>query len=152
MRNRTATRLFLALGLSAAAGGCGSSEGVPLPAPAPVTCSGSTPTALTVKNYLAKCSVSVAGHAASSLTSQTFCVAAGAAPLSATALAGFQLGPTPWHGTDGDHGSGDPGTVSGSGQSATSDTTITVSGARGCAWVCCPFPDGTGCPTTDQCP
>jgi hypothetical protein len=93
--------------------------------------------ALTVKNFNSWCDVSVAGHPASSAATQTVCVAAGAVPLSATALTGFILGPTPWHDTDGDHGAGD----------SSASTTKTVSGASACAWACCPFPDGTGCPT-----
>jgi hypothetical protein len=110
------------------------------------TCSGSTPVALTVKNYLAWCSVSVDGGTASAAAEQTVCVADGSATLDATALPGFVLGD--WHGTSGDTGSGDPGTVSG-GQST---AMVTVSGSSACVWVCCPFTNGTGCTTTNQCP
>jgi hypothetical protein len=74
--------------------------------------------------------------------------------LTATPLSSaFELDPNgTWHDTDGDHGSGDPGTVS----SNTSTTTVTVNtpGTK-CVWACCPFsPGGTGCPTAamDQCP
>jgi hypothetical protein len=102
---------------------------------------------LTVKNYLSWCSVSVAGNAAASTAEQTACVAPGAVSLSATALTGFQLGTTPWHGTDGDHGSGELGTVA-AGKSATK---ITVSKAA-CVWVCCEFTGGGGCPAANQCP
>lgn len=77
---------------------------------------------------------------------------AGTVTLAATALTNFELGPAPWHDTAGDHGSGDPGTVTGTGQSAKSTTTVTASGASKCVWVCCPFTNGTGCPTTNQCP
>jgi hypothetical protein len=109
-------------------------------------CSGSTPVALTVKNYLAWCSVTVDGGTASAAAEQTVCVADGSVTLDATALSGFELGD--WHGTAGDTGSGDPGTVSG-GQS---QAKVIVSGSSACVWVCCPFTDGTGCPTTNQCP
>ena len=145
MRTATPIGLVLALALSVTATACGSggtSYGGGSAAPAPVSCSGATPVALTVKNYLSWCDVSVAGRAASTAAAQTVCVAAGAVPLSATPSAGFELGPAPWHDTDDDHGAGDPADA----------TTVTVSGASDCAWVCCPFPDGTGCPTTDQCP
>lgn len=138
------TALALALGLGVTTAGCGSSTsyGGGSAAPPPVSCSGATPVALTVKNFDSWCDLSVAGHAATSAASQTVCVAAGAVALVATAMPGFILGPTPWHDTDGDHGSGDPAAT----------TTKTVSGAGACAWACCPFPDGTGCPTSNQCP
>jgi hypothetical protein len=138
----------VAIAFAAALSGCGgSSSGGSAP-----TCSGATPVALTVKNHLSWCSVSVSGQAASSASAQTLCVAPGPIALSATAQTGFELGPAPWHDTTGDHGSGDPGTVTGSGQSASSATTVTAAGTTSCAWVCCPFTDGTGCPTTNQCP
>src|SRR5580704_2591954 len=128
-------------GGSASGGGSssGSSEGG--------GCSGATPIALTVNNYLSWCSVSVAGGAASSAASQTVCVASGSVDLTATALSGFVLGPDPWHGTSGDTGSGDPGTLSG----MMSTAKVNASGTAACAWVCCPFTNGTGCPTMDQC-
>ncbi|MEZ4369737.1 MAG: hypothetical protein R3B07_02900 [Polyangiaceae bacterium] len=109
---------------------------------------------LKVKNYLSWCSVSVAGEAASTAAEQTVCVPEGAVNLSATALSGFILGTAPWHNTDGDSGSGEQGTLSGSGQSRESAAVVTVSGGgtSDCVWVCCPFDNGTGCPTTDQCP
>jgi len=145
MHRVTLIGLVLGLGLGA---GCGGSSKSSAPAP---SCSGSTPVALTVQNYLSWCAVSVAGDAATTNATQTVCVADGAVPLTATAESGFELGPAPWHLTDGDHGSGDPGSVTGSGQSAVSATTITVSGSTACAWVCCPFTNGTGCPTSNQC-
>jgi len=108
---------------------------------------------LTVKNYLAWCSVTVAGGTPSSAAVQTAQVDPGTIPLSAVALSGFELGSDPWHDTAGDTGSGDPGTVTGSGQSASSATTVVVGSAAKCVWVCCPFsPGGNGCPTSDQCP
>ncbi len=141
----------VAVGLIAALFGCGGSSGGGSMSSAS-TCSGATPVALTVKNYLSWCSVSVSGQAASTASAQTLCVAPGPIALSATALTGFELGPAPGHDTSGDHGSGDSGTVMGSGQSASSATTVTAAESASCAWVCCPFTDGTGCPTTNQCP
>jgi len=129
---RKATVVAAVLGLSALLPGCGSSGG----SAGTPACSGSTPVALTVKNILSWCSVSVAGMASSTSPSTTDCVAAGPIALSATARTGFELGSAPWHDTDGDHGAGDPGTVTGSGQSAASATTLTVGGSTGCAWVC----------------
>jgi len=101
---------------------------------------------LTVKNSFSWCSVSVNGNPASSAATQTATVSPGTYPLTATALTGFKLGL--WHHTTGDTGSGDPGTVSGLQSSAT----VGVGNSAMCVWVCCPFTDGTGCPTTDQCP
>jgi hypothetical protein len=106
------------------------------------------PLTLTVKNYLSWCSVSVAGAAPSTGASQMIGVTQGqvvtlkASPASAS----FILGD--WHHTDGDTGGGDPGTVSG----AQSTAIVTIATASSCVWVCCPFTNGTGCPTTDQCP
>jgi hypothetical protein len=105
-----------------------------------------------VKNYLSWCSVQVGSNAASSAGSQTVCVPSGTTTLVATALTGFELGTTPWHDTDGDTGGGEQGTVTGTGQSATSTAMITVSGNSDCAWVCCPNVGQMNCPTTDQCP
>jgi hypothetical protein len=103
-----------------------------------------------VKNYLAWCSVTVASNPAFTGSAETFCVPDGSTNLSATPLTGFELGATPWHDTDGDHGSGDPGTVSGN----TDSTTVTVNAptTSKCVWVCCETQGTTDCPTTDQCP
>ena len=102
---------------------------------------------LTVKDYLSWCSVSVDGGAGLSTTPQTISVTAGStASLTAMPLSGFQLGL--WHHTDGDTGSGDPGTLSGT----TSTATATIGSTSKCVWVCCPFVGGSGCPTADQCP
>src|SRR5262249_18996605 len=109
--------------------------------------------ALTVKNYLSWCSVSIGDGSTSTAAAQTVCVDPGTIHLTATAAsATFKLGTAPWHHTTGDTGSGDQGTVTGSGVSAESATTETASGASACVWICCPFTDGTGCPTTDLCP
>jgi hypothetical protein len=150
MRRNTAVGIVLGVSLGAVAAGCGGSSS----SPSSPACSGATPVALTVMNYLSWCSVSVAGQAATSNASQTVCVAAGAVPVAATAESGFELGSAPWHDTEGDHGAGDPGTVTGSGQSAMSAATVNASGTSTCAWVCCPFssPAGTGCPTSNLCP
>jgi len=105
---------------------------------------------LTVKNILSWCAISVGGGTEQTLEAQTVCVAPGstvtltAAPSSAT----FELGPRPWHDTSGDTGSGDPGHVIGS----ASTTTVVVGASEKCVWACCPFTNGSGCPTTDQCP
>jgi hypothetical protein len=156
VRRARALDALLALGLAALAGACGtSSNGVEAPAPAPVppaACAGASSVALTVKNYLSRCAVSVEGLAPSTAVAQTVCVPPRPVPLSASARAGFRLGPAPWHDTDGDSGAGDPGTFSGAGQATASATTVTPSGTSGCAWVCCALGDGTGCPATDQCP
>ncbi len=101
---------------------------------------------LTVKDYLSWCSVTVNGGAASSSAAQTVSVSPGNVTLTASPNSGFMLGL--WHHTSGDTGSGEPGTVSGS----TSTATVAVGNAATCVWVCCPFTDGSGCPTTDQCP
>ncbi|HTP50490.1 MAG TPA: hypothetical protein VMK42_07325 [Anaeromyxobacteraceae bacterium] len=150
---KIATVLGIIVGLTTLAAGCGGSSGYSSNGSGggSQTCSGGTPAALTVLNYLGWCSVSVAGGAPSGSASITECVADGSVALAATALTGFELGSAPWHDTAGDHGSGDPGTVTGTGQSAKSSTTVSASGAAACAWVCCPFTNGTGCPTTDQC-
>src|SRR5262245_44487903 len=56
-------------------------------------CTGATPVALTVKNYLAWCSVSVDGNTASAADEQTVCVASGKkVALTATPVGTFILG------------------------------------------------------------
>ena len=84
------------------------------------------------------------------------CVAAGTVNLVASPLdATFEIGPTTWHGTSGDTGSGDPGTLAmvDAGVSATSSTTVAVSTGSKCVWACCPFANGTGCTgLANQCP
>jgi hypothetical protein len=151
---RRSVLLLVGVGL-AGASACGDSTGVQTPAaapgPTPGLCASPTSVALTVKNYLSECEVSVGGAPRSSAVAQTFCVAPGRVNLAATALPGFALGATPWHDTDADHGTGDPGTRS-AGVPPESATAVTVTGNAACVWVCCPRPDGTGCPTTDQCP
>lgn len=104
---------------------------------------------LTVKNYLAWCSVGVNGGSASIAAEQHVFVQPGQIALSATARTGFILDAHMWHHTDGDTaGTGEAGTLNGS----ASDATVTVGSAAKCVWVCCPFPDGTGCNVPDQCP
>ena len=104
---------------------------------------------LTVKNYLAWCSVSINGGSASIAAQQQVFVLPGAIPLEATARAGFKLDAHMWHDTDGDAGSGEAGSANGS----ASDATATVSSTTAkCVWVCCPFTNGTGCTgIADQC-
>jgi hypothetical protein len=107
---------------------------------------------LTVLNYEVWCSVTVNGGDAAVADAETVCVPPGTTQLAATALQFFELGPAPWHDTAGDMGQGDPGTVTGSGASAVDSTTVVVGATPKCVWVCCPFDDGSGCPTADQCP
>jgi hypothetical protein len=113
---------------------------------------GPTCVSLTVLNYEVWCSVTVNGGAPFVADAATLCVPPGTEQLAAMALPDFELGPAPWHDTVGDQGDGDPGTVTGSDASAVSSTTVVVGDAATCVWVCCPFDDGVGCPTTDQCP
>lgn len=107
-------------------------------------------TQLLLKNYLAWCSVAINGAAASSASVQMVSVPPNSIPMvAAPANATFILGPAPWHHTAGDAGSGDPGSVA----NGMSTATVTVAaGTTKCVWICCPFTDGTGCPTADQCP
>ena len=108
---------------------------------------------LTVKNYLSWCSISVNGGATSAGATQTVNVMPGSIALVASpASATFKIGPTTWHDTAGDTGAGDPGTLAGTGTTETSSTTVTVATTAKCVWACCPFANGTGCPTTEQCP
>jgi hypothetical protein len=107
---------------------------------------------LSVLNYEVWCSVTVNGGVAFVADAATLCVPSGTVQLAATALPDFELGPAPWHDTAGDQGNGDPGTVDDSGASPVASTTVVVGDAATCVWVCCPFDDGVGCPTTDQCP
>ncbi len=117
---------------------------------------GGTPDAgcsmLTVKNYLAWCTVTVNGGTPSGAASQTACVTPGSIPVSAVANTGFELGLTPWHDTSGDTGSGEQGTITGSGQTASTATTVVVGSSAKCAWVCCETAGTTDCPTSDLCP
>jgi hypothetical protein len=108
---------------------------------------------LTVKNYLSWCTVTVDGNPAFSNGQHIYDVVPGTYDVSAVANAGFQLGTTPWHDTDGDTtGDGEQGTITGTGQSASSATTETVVAADDCIWVCCEFTGGGGCDVADQCP
>jgi hypothetical protein len=117
-------------------------------------CTGATPVSLTVINAPEAtpwCSISIAGATASSNGRQTMCVAAGpvtlvASPVNATFILGL------WHGTVGDTGAGNAGTVTGTGTTAKSTTSVDVTSGSACVWVCCPFANGTGCPTTLACP
>jgi hypothetical protein len=114
-------------------------------------CGAATPLLLTVNNPLFWCSVSVAGGMASAAGSQNGCVASGTVNLVATAVLGFMLGPTPWHDTDGDQGSGEQGMLSGAGSTQASTAMVTLTTGSKCVWVCCPGA-AEPCPTTDQCP
>ena len=58
-----------------------------------------------------------------------------------------------WHHTSGDTGTGEPGTVTGTGAATQSAAMVTVGATATCAWVCCPFVGGTGCTgLAEQCP
>jgi hypothetical protein len=105
---------------------------------------------LTVENVLVWCSVSINGSTPSEAGVQVVCVPPGTQQLAATALVDFELGPAPWHDTAGDMGQGDPGTVTGTGQSAVDSTTVVVGDTPKCVWICCPYTDGDGCPPADQ--
>jgi hypothetical protein len=128
-------------GMAGMAGGAGEGGG-----------SGGGCVELTVINTSSWCSVSVAGEDPVTDAEITACVPAGEVDLEASAADNnFQLGPTPWHGTDGDTGDGEEGDVTGSGVNATSAATVTVTG-EDCVWVCCPFTNGTGCDIENPCP
>jgi hypothetical protein len=102
--------------------------------------SGCNGTELTVHNYLNWCDVAVGvGATPSTASSQSACFLASDAELphsviSAVAEPGFQLWSGMWEvGIDGDKA----GTVTGSGQGATSTVAIDPSGATACVVVCC---------------
>lgn len=107
--------------------------------------------ALTVKNYVSWCEVSVDGRSPSTADVQVVNVMPGAITLTATAATGFILGRDMWHHTDGDTGRGEAGSV----LNGVSTAMVTVGASAKCVWVCCPFPDGSGCDPDllgDQCP
>lgn len=105
---------------------------------------GTDKSTLIVRNFENWCSISINGAAPSTEAVISKCVPNGNVKLKATALDGFILGD--WHHTANDEGHGDPGKISG----GTSSTTIEVT-KKSCVWICCPFTDGSGCPTSDQC-
>jgi hypothetical protein len=119
---------------------------------------------LTVHNYLAWCSITVAGGAEST-TDVVTSVAPGTITLTAMpkpdglGSSAFEIDGNIWHHTAGDSGTGDPGTVNSSTVTdkrlQTSTTTVVVGSSNKCVWVCCPFyPAGNGCdPATigEQC-
>ena len=71
---------------------------------------------LTVKNFDAWCAITVEGGSATTLATETVTVTTGTVTVTAKpASSEFELGPAPWHDTTGDSGSGDPGTLTGSG-------------------------------------
>ena len=103
---------------------------------------------LTVINYDDWCTVSVAGQPTSGGPNQVVTVTPGPITLVAKAASpSFEIAMDMWHDTDGDTGAGETGLVSGTSSTAT----VTVATTPKCAWVCCPFTDGTGCTgLTDQ--
>ncbi len=101
-------------------------------------------TTLTIKNVFSWCSVTVAGGTASTAAVITTHVPPGQITLTAKGAGTFILGPDMWHHVDGTTGNtGVAGTVAGD----TSTAKITVGATAACAWVCCPFPNGSGCAT-----
>jgi hypothetical protein len=69
--------------------------------------------------------------------------------LTASALPGFTLGL--WHDTDGDKGSGDPGTLVDNLQGVEErEASLTLGDSPGCAWICCSS-GSSACPTADPC-
>ncbi len=101
---------------------------------------------MTVHNFDAWCTVTVGSGAASPAAEQTVCAMTGTSvQVSAYANAGFMLGTTPWHGTFNDTGTGEQGSLSDAGANVTSSATVKTMGATQCAYVCCPFTNGTGC-------
>jgi hypothetical protein len=112
---------------------------------------------LTIKNFESQCAISTY-NAPAELGPNMALLLIGPGPWTIPLAANpasdaFALGPAPWHHTVGDAGSGDPGTIVGTGATATSTTVVTFGGqTHACVWVCCTLADGAGCPTTDQCP
>ncbi|MDB4980913.1 MAG: hypothetical protein JWM82_1665 [Myxococcales bacterium] len=114
----------------------------------PVPVAGGGCVDLKIVNPLGWCTVDIAGNAPTAATVQTVCVPPGVVLVMAQPNPGFTLGARPWHDTVGDTGSGDPGT----GATGQRSTTVQVGPGGACAWVCCDFSPGGGCPTADQCP
>jgi len=107
---------------------------------------------LTVHNYKNWCSVSVAGGTFSTTDPQSACVTPGTiALIEMPASSAFEVGL--FYGTTGDHGSGDPGTCTGTGTTEQCSTSVAVGASAACVFVCCPFKGGSGCAgVTNPCP
>jgi hypothetical protein len=105
------------------------------------TDSGTPCVTLTVHNPRVWCNISVNGATASSALEQKVCLPPGTVQVVSTAINGtFQLGN--WHGTQGDTGSGESGTLAGSNSTAN----VVLTSGTACVWMCCPFAgSGTGC-------
>jgi len=109
---------------------------------------------LTVKNYLAWCTVTINGGTASSNATVTASVTPGStATIVATPKnSSFVIGTDPWFGVTANDGGATTGTDTGEGSTETSTATVVVSGNQ-CVSVCCgDAPAGTNCPTTNPCP
>jgi hypothetical protein len=109
---------------------------------------------LTIKNVLSWCSIAINGSdAGSSNAIITATVPAGVNTLVATAEPGFIIGGADmWFGIDQNDGGAAPGVDSDAGGVTTSTATVTITGDH-CVQVCCPFPAGNGCPTSNtMCP
>lgn len=106
---------------------------------------------LTVKNVGGHCSVTI--NELEPLTTVEDTVAdftpGQTIPLTASATTGFTLGL--WHRTTHDMGSGNPGTLSGSGLDVMSSANVTLGNDPGCVWICCGSGSGD-CAVADQCP
>jgi hypothetical protein len=127
--------------------GCGDDGGggTHLDAPSGTQDAPATGTALTVKNVLSWCSIAANGGTETT-GDLVVHVPPGEVTLTAKGAGQFVLGAQMWHHTDGTtDNTGVPGTVTGSGASATSTAKVTVGTTAKCVWVCCPFANGSGC-------
>ena len=108
---------------------------------------------LTVNDIAGSCLVGVNGATPAAFPGkQVFCVPSGTTTLTAapTDPNNNELGNAPWHGTSGDTGNGDPGTVGGG-----VDTATVLAIAPKCVWVCCQaigVPASCPAPSSIQCP
>jgi hypothetical protein len=107
---------------------------------------------LKVKNFDAWCDVSVNGGTASAALEQTVNVLPGNIPLLAKGFGTFIVEGNMWHHTMNDTGNGETGVVTTPAGGKQSTAVAVVGSAAKCVWVCCPFPDGSGCNVVEQCP
>jgi hypothetical protein len=124
--------------------------------PPPDAGAGGTGATLTVKNYLGWCAVSINGGAPSTSAVVTAAVTPGTnATVVATPLAGFEIGPTPWFGTDENGGAAAAGNDVGAGAGETSTAVVSIgeAGLPKCVSVCCQQPGNSPdpCPSTTPC-
>jgi hypothetical protein len=105
---------------------------------------------LTVENVGGHCNVTIGDLAPFTAAEETVgdFAPGQTIPLAASAMTGFTLGR--WHHTTHDTGSGDPGTLTGSGAGAMTAAAVMLGDEPGCVWICC----GSGsadCAVTDPC-